>query len=234
MRCPASRLPLPFPGDGEARGVDGVAGCGESVGGSVTRVAGNVGGCGSATGRSGGGTGGRVVNSTGGGVGGECGCARVGQCNLAVGPGTRGCESSARSGVVRVLPLEGREHILSTVSGPEHERALFAPVEPRSAWPSQGPSVYPHQMPLAKFGPAFTGSPSYPDGRLEAVRLAERLAFWLRWGPGKPAAHRHPGTYPSRSRQHRGLPGTSWRVGRPGGRLVDDPVGSPQVEPVML
>ena len=63
MRCPASRLPLPFPGDDEARGVDGVAGCGESVGGSVTCVVGNVGGCGSATGRSGGGTGGRVVTA---------------------------------------------------------------------------------------------------------------------------------------------------------------------------
>ncbi len=186
----------------------------------MTCVVGNVGGCGSVTGRSGGGPGGRVVNSTGGGVGGECGCARVGQCNLAVGPGTRDFESSARSGVVRALPLEGREHMLSTVSGPEHECAVFAPVEPRSAWPSHGPSISPDQAAMAKFGPVCAGYPSYPDAPLDAVQLAEGLALWLRWEPGKPGAHRYPGTCPFNrmdSRRRRGLPGTSWRGVRSGG-----------------
>lgn len=197
MRCPASRLPLPFPGDDEARGVDGVAGCGESVGGSVTCVVGNVGGCGSVTGRSGGGPGGRVVNSTGGGVGGECGCARVGQCNLAAGPGTRDFESSARSGVVRALPLEGREHMLSTVSGPEHECAVFAPVEPRSAWPSHGPSISPDQAAMAKFGPVCAGYPSYPDAPLDAVQLAEA---WRCGFGGSQVSRAHTGTQaPARS-----------------------------------
>jgi hypothetical protein len=80
-----------------------------------------VGGCGGVTGGAGGGAGRRLIGVAGGGVGGNCGGARLAHRNLTTHPGTPCFEGIPRSVVFRVLLLEVWEYVLGAFSGPEHQ-----------------------------------------------------------------------------------------------------------------
>ena len=123
---------MTFLGGGSDRvgGDCGVGGGGYGVGGSVRGVTGNVGGCGGVTGVAGGSAGRSLIGVAGGGVGGECGGARLAHRNLTTHPGTSCFDSIPRSVVFRVLLLEVWEYVLGAASGPEHQRSVVPLLEP--------------------------------------------------------------------------------------------------------
>jgi hypothetical protein len=117
-----SVLPITFLGGGGGGGGGGDGGVGDggdSVGGGVAGVTGHVGGCGGMTGGTGGGTGCSVIGVAGGGVGGNCGGARLAARYLTTHPGTPCFDGFPRSVVVWVLLLEVWEYMLGAVSRPE-------------------------------------------------------------------------------------------------------------------
>jgi hypothetical protein len=87
----------------------------------VTGVTGDVRGRGGMTGGTGGGAGSSVIGIAAGGVGGECGGARLAHRHLTSHPGTPCFDSFPRPVVSRVLLLEVREYTLSAVSGPARQ-----------------------------------------------------------------------------------------------------------------
>lgn len=119
----ASVLPITFRGGGSVGG-GGIGGVGDglnSVGGGVAGVTGYMGGCGGVTGSTGGSAGRTIISVASGGVGGNCGSARLAALYLTPRPGAPCFKGFARSVVFRVLLLEVREHVLGAVGGPEHQ-----------------------------------------------------------------------------------------------------------------
>jgi hypothetical protein len=127
-----SVLPIMFLGGGGSGfgGDGGAGGGGDSVGGSVTGVTDNVGGCGGVTGGTGSGTGRSLIGVAGGSVSCKCGGARLAQRYLATHPGAPCFDSFTRSVVFRVFLFKVREDMLGAVSGPEHQGPVVPFVEP--------------------------------------------------------------------------------------------------------
>jgi hypothetical protein len=119
----ASELPFTFlgGGGGGGGGYGRVGGGGDSVRGGVTGVTGHVGGSSGVTGGAGGGASRTFIRVASGGVGGDCGGARLTHPYLAPRPCSRCLDSFPRSVVARVLLLEMREYVLGAVGGPERQ-----------------------------------------------------------------------------------------------------------------
>jgi hypothetical protein len=124
----ASDLPITLHGAASATGC--TAGGSDRVGGGMAGVTGDMGGCGGMAGGTRSGTGRRVIGSSGGGMSGTRSSSRSAHGDFAAHPATRSFEGFPGSIVVRVLCLEGREHVLGAVRGPERQRPVIVLVEP--------------------------------------------------------------------------------------------------------
>jgi hypothetical protein len=124
-RRKASALPTAFFGGSNSGGGGGFDG----VGGGVTGVAGHVGGSGGMTRGTRCGAGRPFIRVAGGGVGGNCGCARLAAFNFALRPGASCFNGFARPIISRVFLLEERKHMPGAAGGPERKRPLILLVE---------------------------------------------------------------------------------------------------------
>ena len=96
----------------------------------MTGVARDVGGCSGVTGGPSCRSGRRIIGITSGGVGGECGSARLAHRHLPTHPGTPCFEGFTRPVIRRVFFLEARKHMLGAVGSPEHQCPVVLPVKP--------------------------------------------------------------------------------------------------------